>query len=301
MTEVFGRNPMYWHRLECSLGRFSLVGTTVQTAERLPCHLVADEKHTTLAGTKVYLAATAGDGCCLGMALARTAGNDDLEAAYGVFRDEAQHLDPQYRPETVNTDGWAATQAAWRTLFKGVTLILCFLHAFLKIRDRAVHLKATFDRLREQIWEAYHAPDARTFSQRLRRLREWAEAHVDKEVVREKVRSLCAKRAAFVRAYSHPGCHRTSNPVDRLLRRLDYHLYCGQHLHGSTETAERGLRGWALIHNLAPSCPWTVRESRDLRSPAERLNGKRYHPEWLQNLLVSASLGGYRKAPRKAG
>ena len=34
---------------------------------------------------------------------------------------------------------------------------------------------------------------------------------------------------------------------------------------------------------------------------AERLNGKRYHPEWLQNLLVSASLGGYRKPPRKAG
>jgi len=25
------------------------------------------------------------------------------------------------------------------------------------------------------------------------------------------------------------------------------------------------------------------------------------HPEWLQNLLVSASLGGYRRPPRKAG
>jgi hypothetical protein len=44
-----------------------------------------------------------------------------------------------------------------------------------------------------------------------------------------------------------------------------------------------------------------VRETPGLRSPAERLNGKRYHPEWLQNLLVSASLGGYCKAPRKAG
>ena len=65
---------MYWHRLECSLGRSSLVGTTVQAAERLPRHLVADEKHTTLAGKKVYLAATAGGGCCLGMALAETAG-----------------------------------------------------------------------------------------------------------------------------------------------------------------------------------------------------------------------------------
>jgi hypothetical protein len=292
---------MYWHRLERSLGRNSLVGTTVRGADDLPRHLVADEKHTTRGDTKVYLAVTAGGGCCLGMALANTAGNDDLTAAYGVFRDEARRLDPKYRPETVNTDGWAATQAAWRALFKGMTLILCFLHAYLKVRDRAVHLKATFAELSRRVWEAYHAPDARSFSQRLRRLRDWSEANVEKPIVQEKVRSLCDKRGAFVRAYAHPGCHRTSNPVDRLLRRLDYRLYCAQHLHGSAGAAEQGLRGWALIHNFAPSCPWTVRESPGLRSPAERLNGERYHTEWLQNLLVSASLGGYRKPPRKAG
>jgi hypothetical protein len=291
---------MYWHRLERSLGRNSLVGTTVSSAERLPRHLAADEKHTTLAGEKVYLAATAGGGCCLGMALAKGAGNDDLTEAYGVFRDEARRLDPEYRPETVNTDGWPATQAAWRALFRGVTLILCFLHAFLKVRDRAVHMKGTFFDLSRRIWEAYHAPNGRTFSQRLRRLREWAEAHLDKPVVREKVLALCDRRAAFAAAYAHPGRHRTSNPVDRLLRRLDYHLYCTQHLHGTTGAAEQGSRGWALIHNFAPSCPETVRESAGLRSPAERLNGGRNHDEWLQNLLVSASLAGYRSPPRKA-
>lgn len=220
-------------------------------------------------------------------------------AAYGVFRDEAQRLDPEYRPETVNTDGWPATQTAWRSLFKGVTLILCFLHAFLKIRERAVHLKEAFTDLSRRVWEAYHASDARTFSQRLRRLREWAKAHVAKAVVREKVLALCGKREGFTKAYAHPGCHRTSNPVNRLLRRLDYHLYCGQRLHGSIVAAEPGLRGWALIHNFAPSCPETVRESPGLRSPAERLNEMRYHSEWLQNLLVSASLGGYRSLPRK--
>ena len=294
---------MYWYRLERSLGRFSLVGTTVRAAEGLPRHLVADEKHTTLIDgktRKVYLAATAGGGCCLGMALAETAGNDDLTKAYGVFRDEARCLDPEYRPETVNTDGWPATQAAWRALFQGVALILCFLHAFLKIRDRAKNLGEMFTDLRERVWEAYHAPDARSFSQRLRRLREWATDHVEKEVVREKVLALCDKRCAFLRAYDYPGCYRTSNLVDRLLRRLDYHLYCTQHLHGRPEAAEQGLRGWALIHNFAPSCPETVRESPGLRSPAERLNGMRYHAEWLQNLLISGSLGGYRRPPRKA-
>ena len=294
---------MYWYRLERALGRFSRVGTTVPAAERLPRHLVADEKHTTwVDGTsrKVSLAATAGGGCCLGMALAESADADELARAYGVFRGEAHPLDPEYRPETVHTDGGPATQAAGRALFQGVTLILCFRPAFLKIRDRAVHLKETFADLSRRVWEAYHAPDARSFSQRLRRLRDWATDHVGKEVVREKVRALGAKRRALVRAYAHPGCYRTSNLGDRLLRRLDYHLYCTQHLHGTPAAAEQGLRGWALIHNFAPSCPETVRESPGLRSPAERLNGMHYHAEWLQNLLISASLGGYRRPPRKA-
>jgi hypothetical protein len=291
---------MSWHRLECSLGRCSLVGTTAKSAEHLPRHLVADEEHATMAGKKVDLAATAGGGCCLGMALAGSAGNDDPEAADGVSRDEARLLDPEYRPETVDTDGWPATQAAWRALFKGVTLILCSLHAFLKIRGRAERLGATFDALRERAWDAYHAPDGRSSSQRLRRLREWATAHVEEEVVREKVLAPCGKRGAFLVAYAHPGCRRTSDMVDRVLRRLDYHLDCGQHLHGSADAAGLGLRGWALIHNFAPACPGTARSSPQLRSPAERLNGTRYHSEWLQDPLISASLGGYRRAPQKA-
>lgn len=81
LTEVFGSSPMYWHRLECSLGRSSLVGTIVQAAEGLPGHLLADEKHATMAGEKVYLADTADFGCCpRRLALPESAGKDDLEA-----------------------------------------------------------------------------------------------------------------------------------------------------------------------------------------------------------------------------
>jgi hypothetical protein len=65
-------------------------------------------------------------------------------------------------------------------------------------------------------------------------------------------------------------------------------MYCTQHLHGTTAAAEQGLRGRALIRDSG------------LRSPAERLNGMQYRPEVLQNLLISASLGGYRILPRRA-
>jgi hypothetical protein len=38
IAEVFGRNAMYWYRLEQGLGRFSLVGTTIKRAD----HLLSD-------------------------------------------------------------------------------------------------------------------------------------------------------------------------------------------------------------------------------------------------------------------
>ena len=38
LARVFGGDPMSWYRMECGLGRFSVVGTTVRTAT-LPEHL----------------------------------------------------------------------------------------------------------------------------------------------------------------------------------------------------------------------------------------------------------------------
>ena len=293
LAHVFGRNPMFWYRLECSLGRFSVVGTTVHQAE-IPAHLLADEHHQTLDGEKVYIATTIGGGCCLGAEPAPTAGTDDLKDAYAVFRAEARDVTPQYAPETVNTDGWPGTQAAWKALFRKVVIVLCFLHAWLKIRDRGKHLKEVFTETSRRIWDAYHAPDGRSFGQRLRRLQDWAHAHLG-GIVLEKVLDLCRKRKRFLVAYRHPDGHRTSNMLDRLMRGMNRYFDHGQHLHGSHEACRRHCRTWALMENFTPWHPATARENQGWRSPAERLNKHRYHDSWLQNLLISASLGGYRK------
>src|SRR4051795_3361979 len=93
LARVFGHDPMYWYRLECGLGRFSVVGTTVRQAD-LPEHLLADEHHQTLDGQKVSIATTVGSGCCLGVEPAEAAGTDDLKAAYAVFKGEARDIDP---------------------------------------------------------------------------------------------------------------------------------------------------------------------------------------------------------------
>jgi len=292
LAYVFGRDPMYWYRMEIGLGRNSIVGTTVRRAA-LPEHLLADEHHQTRNAEKNYIATTVGKGVVLGAAVAETAGTDNLITAYAVFRDEARNVQPDYAPKSVNTDGWKGTKAAWRGLFQSILIIQCFLHGWLKIRDRAKHLKDTFGEISERVWDVYHAPDRRTFSQRIRALKSWA-TKCFSGVVLEKIVDLCEKRDRWLVAYQQPGCHRTSNMLDRLMRSMNRYFDNGQHLHGSLESSKRHSRSWALLHNFAPWCPAATRKNAGWRSAAERLNKHRYHENWLHNLLVSASLGGYR-------
>lgn len=127
LSYVFGKNAMFWHRIEQTLGRNSIVGTTIKDPDRLPKHVAADEKHSRLNGEKVYVPTTVGDECILGASVSEDASEKGLTEAYGKFKDEAQNLNPQYSPESVNTDGWKATINAWQTLFPYVFIICCFL------------------------------------------------------------------------------------------------------------------------------------------------------------------------------
>ncbi len=126
IVKVYGHDEMFWLRQMQRLGRNSIVGTTVRTAEALPKHLAADEHHTHWRGEKSYIATTAAKGCLLGVALTDQASDKSLTEAYGVFQQEAISLDSSYQPETVNTDGWFSTQNAFAALFPSIVTILCF-------------------------------------------------------------------------------------------------------------------------------------------------------------------------------
>jgi len=301
VSYVLGRNAMYWYRIEKSLGRNSLVGTTIRNPEDLPEHLIADEKHTRILGDKVYVATTVSNGCILGTSVATDAGEVSLATAYGVFRDEAQCVKPDYAPKTVNTDGWIATQNAWKTIFPYVVLIACFLHVYIKIRDRSKKkFKDIYEQVVSKLWNCYHAENKASFSQRVRRLYEWGKKTSIPSFMMGKIEKLRNNIASFSIAYDFPGSHRTSNMLDRLMQRMDRHLFSTQYFHGSLSSAELSIRGWALILNFAPSNPTTIKKHNGSQSPAERLNQFRYHDNWLQNLLISASLGGYRSPPHNA-
>jgi hypothetical protein len=292
LTKVFGHNDMYWYRLVEHLGRNSVVGTTVRRPERLPQHLAADEHHADWSGQKGYLATTAAEGCLLGVALTPAADEEHLKTAYGDFAAEAKDVDPGYAPRTVNTDGWFATQNAFQGLFATIQVILCFLHGFLKIRDRC---GKNFD-LHSRVWDVYRAATAEEFHDRMRDLKAWSQTQGWAAAVHQMLGKLFKRASEYSVAYSHPGCCRTSNTVDRLMNRMYRLLYAGRGLHGNQQTSEWRLRGWALLLNYRDFAPRSG-SKRQYQSPAHRLNQFTYHHNWLHNLNTATSLMGFRKTP----
>jgi hypothetical protein len=285
----FGRSEMFWHRLVERLGRCSLVGATVRDPARLPEHLAADEHHVDWAGQKGYVATTVGGGCILGVALTSAADDDHLQEAYGVFAAEARDVEPEYAPATVNADGWAATRNAFLSLFPSIAVILCFLHGFLKVRDRCRKARE----LHRRVWDVYRAATAEEFRRLMDDFRGWCTEQTWTAPVREMLEKLWARTESYAVAYAHPGCHRTSNAVDRPMNRLCRMMYAGRGMHGHQGSSELRLRGWALLQNFRPYAP-RGKCPRAFESLAHRLNGKRYHEHWLHNLMASTSLMGFR-------
>jgi len=219
--------------------------------------------------------------------------------AYGVFASAAQAVDADDAPETVNTEGWQATQGAGKALFTPITVMLGFLHACLTIRDRATKtLGDAWAQVQKRVWKASHAPSKRAFSQRLRRWRAWAQTALPDGVMKSHTLDLCGKRDQFSKIYNHPEAHRTSNMVDRLMKFLDRAFFKAQDFHGRPDAAESRVRALALLWHFCPSSPQTGRKDAGQACPAERLNGKRYADNGLENLLVCGSMNGVEQDPQ---
>lgn len=243
---------------------------------------------------------TAAQGCVLGASLSANAGQDGLTAAYGVFQQEVAHHAPDYAPETVTTDGWEATRAAWEELFPGLVWILCFLHEVIKIRDGCRSKPVLGQQLADKLWHLYRSQSKRHFAQRLRRLLEWVNTHALPQAIDARLRRLNDKSHVFQRAFDFPDAYRTSNQVDRPMNYLDRILYAMQDFHGFWDSAEQSVRSMALLWNFHPFCRKTRKAMGGCLCPFEQLNGFRYHDNWVRNWLIASSLNGRRPLLRNA-
>ena len=127
---------------------------------------------------------------------------------------------------------------------------------------------------------------------------QWCATQTWTASVREMLTKLWNKTESYVVAYSHQGCHRTSNAVDRPMNRLCRLMYANRGLHGHQGSSELRLRGWALLLNFRPYAPRS-NQPRTHDSPAHRLNGKRYHEHWLLTIARRSNIStdGLQKPP----
>jgi hypothetical protein len=296
LTYAFGKNDMYWFRQFCHFGGYHIVETTVKDLEKLPKDWLADEKHIYINGEKAYIAMTVAKDCILGASISLTADEDGLTEAYGHFQEEVLHVDPDYHPHTVNTDGWAATQLAWLHLFPFIAIMQCFLHAFLKIRNCCQkRLKDVYPEIAQRVWQAYGAVNAAAFLSEIIALQRWAaEKLPDSGSALQSILKLCAKADRFVLTFDYPNAYRTSNMIDRHMLPMDKWLFQRQSFHGHLRSAEKAVRAWSLFHSFWEYCP-RANVRKKFKSPAHKLNGFVYHDNWLHNLLISTSCAGAKR------
>jgi hypothetical protein len=298
ITMGFGRHDDFWYRLFRHLGRFNLVATTARRIAQVPVHLAADEKISFWHGQEMYICTTAAQGCVWGMEPSRSEDVAGLSRAYGVFKQEALELQPAYEALSVNTDGWTATRNTWKKLFDNVVLILCFLHGFIKIRQRAAQMEHK-QQLFDKVWNAYRQETKDSFCLALQQLQEWNQTHNGSPTCKLYVDRLCQKAEDYASAYGVPQGYRTSNTVDRPLRRLDRFLFVNQYFHGHFASAQLLTRAFALCLNFIPFCPRSQYNKPERGySRAVQYNRFSYSNNWLINLLSAASLNGKNINPQ---
>ena len=289
LTYVFGRSDMYWYRLVEHLGRFDVVGTTVKAPDKLPDHLLADEKFTSIAGQDRFVALTVGSDVVLGAAVALTAQADELEAAYGDFQREALRFQPGYAPKTLNLDGWKQARLAWLRLFPTVIVILCFLHAVIRVRQRCLS-HPLYTQIQTLMWRIYQAKSQTSYYFHFDQFLIFARQQLKGEALKA-VERFRQKRSELRQGLFHPGCHRVSTMLERHMQPMARCLYMGRDFHGHRVSAHLLVRSWALLHNFQPYCPRTrLRTGSPFTSPFHKLNGFAYRTCWLENLLVASSV-----------
>jgi len=126
-----------------------------------------------------------------------------------------------------------------------------------------------------------------------RTLGEWAHTTLDGSLAQTIAKMTC-QRDDFTPAYDCPQAARTTNAVDRLHNHLDRVLYAMSYCHGRQASARLAVRAWALQWNFHPYGPRLRHDEPHRASPFADLNGFFYHPNWLHNFLIAASMGGLR-------
>ncbi|MEM0992785.1 MAG: hypothetical protein AAGI49_07090, partial [Bacteroidota bacterium] len=99
----------------------------------------------------------------------------------------------------------------------------------------------------DKVWNIYQATTQLDFEQRIAEFREWIATNIVQEYIQQQLYNCCDKAKQLTKAYQFQGCIRTSNAVDRPMRRLDRLLFNMQYFHGHLYQANLLLSNGQII------------------------------------------------------
>ncbi len=112
--------------------------------------------------------------------------------------------------------------------------------------------------------------------------------------MKDNILKLCKKKHKWLAHFDFAAAHKTSNMIDRKMRAMNRHANNSQMFHANVSSTSKNFRAFALLHNFSPSCISAWDETCTLVSPAARLNECIYHDDWLNNLMIAASVAAFR-------
>jgi hypothetical protein len=271
--------------------------------------LLSDEKFATLDGEEIYLFLISQEELIWHGEWLESTAEDSFNAAIGRFlgtMDEAIQennlLKPEelYEPDSVTTDGWKASQNAWKTQVPDVDIMECLLHG----RKR---LSATLDeynkahpetsaenrqKIRTDFEQIFAASNLAAFSQRIRRA---IEVYAEEPILLKRLQILKDKRFLFTNHFKFEQAPAFSAPLDRSMRFLDEKLQSfGQFR--SSDSIDPMLNAWAIVNNLRSFLPGAKKAGQSL---AEFFGADLHGIPWMEalNLCSVAALAKLLPSP----
>jgi len=289
-------SPMGVYRLLCSMGHTSLVSVLVRCGLPLPPYLLADEKHSTCLGMKVYLPTIVSGRVIWHLGYTTDKSAASFQQSYAEFQQAALRHESEYCPKGIGTDGFESTRLSLGALFPKAPLGNCWRHAAHRFGQK---LQAVSTRVRETLSRDFYALLQRaktatllpvfTFGQQLRRFADKVEKEAGK-ANGERIRDwFQTRKPGWFVLVNDPQMPTTSTLLDQAHNMVDRKLCMMKGFHHKEAAPTAFLTALALLYNFVP---YQRRALSHGQCGIEVEGGRMPTQDWFLNLRIATS-GGF--------
>jgi hypothetical protein len=259
-----------------------------------PVHLLSDEKFASLNGEQIYLFLISQAELIWYGEWMQSTNEATFQQTIHRFLLEMDTagqatgcLEPEelYGPASITTDGWIASQNAWKIEVSGIDLMECRLHGQKRVTATLDEFAKTHpdwsplqrQKIKDDLNCVLDAPSLAAYAQRVRRNRE---RYKDEPLLLKRLDILKEKRFLFTNHLKHEDAPAYSAPLDRAMRFLDEKLMVSGQFRAA-DAIDPMLNAWAIVNNLRKFLPDAAKAGQSL---VEHLGVNLRRLPWMEAL-----------------